>query len=49
MPYILNSFRFSLHGEAINYRPYASPPFEVAGHIKNGLSAIIVYYIIIQG
>ena len=35
MQYILNLFRISLHGEAINYRPYASPSFEVASHIKN--------------
>jgi len=35
MQYILNLFRISLHGEAINYRPYASPSFDVASHIKN--------------
>ena len=35
MPYILNLFRISLCGEAINYRPYASPSFDVASHIKN--------------
>jgi len=35
MPSILNLFRTGLHGEAINYRPYASPSFEVASHVKN--------------
>ena len=35
MPYILNLFRNSLRGKAINYRPYASHSFEVARHVKN--------------
>ena len=34
MPYILNIFRISLREEAINYRPYASPSFEIASHVK---------------
>jgi len=34
MLYILNLFRISVHGEAINYRPHASPSFEVASHVK---------------
>ena len=34
MPYILNLFRISLCGEAINYRSYVSPSFEVASHVK---------------
>ena len=29
MPYIQNLLRISLPREAINYRPYASPSFEV--------------------
>ena len=35
MPYIPNLFRISLRGEATNYRPYATPSFEGASHIKN--------------
>ena len=35
MPYILNLFTISLPGEAVNYRPYASPSFEVASHVAN--------------
>ena len=31
----INLFRISLHGEAVNYRPFASPSFEVASHVKN--------------
>ena len=34
MPYILNLFKISLCGEAINYRQYASS-FEIASHVKN--------------
>ena len=37
MPYIVIFliYLISLRGEAINYRPYASPSFEVASHVKN--------------
>ena len=35
IPYILNLFIINLHGEAIYYRSYASPSFQVACHIKN--------------
>ena len=41
MSFILNSFRISLRGEALNYRPFASPSFEVASHVKTAISAII--------
>jgi len=36
MPFILNLFRISLRGrgESVNYRPFASPSFEVASHVK---------------
>jgi len=34
MPFILNLFRISLGREAINYRPFAAPSFEVSSHIK---------------
>ena len=37
---ILNLFIISLHGEAINYRSFVSPSFEVASHVK--ISAIII-------
>ena len=40
---ILNLFRISPRGEAVNYRPYASPSFEVAKPRKiTGISAIII-------
>ena len=43
MPSILNLFRNSLRGEAINNRPFASPSFEVASHVKKTvISAIII-------
>jgi len=42
MPCILNLFRISLRVEAINYRPHASPSFEVASHVKTDISAIII-------
>ena len=35
MPYILNLFRISLYGEVVNYRPFASPSFDIASHVKN--------------
>ena len=44
---ILNLFRISLCGEAVNYRPYTSPSFEVASHIKNCHFSHYYYYIII--
>jgi len=44
MPYIVNLFRISPHGEAINYRPYASPSFEVASHVKNCHFSHYYYY-----
>jgi len=46
MSHILNLFRISLCGEAaIKYRLHASPPFEVASHIKNcHFGHIILYY-----
>ena len=34
MSFILNVFRSSLRGEAVNYRPFATPSFEVASHVK---------------
>jgi len=34
MPFILNLFRISVRVEAVNYRPFASPSFEVASHVK---------------
>jgi len=34
MPSILNLVKISLRGEAINYRLYASPSFEVASHVN---------------
>ena len=42
MPFILNLFRISLHGEAVTYRPFASPSFQVASHVKTAISAIII-------
>ena len=44
MKYILNLFRISLHCEAINYRPYVSPSFEVASHFKNCCFGHYYYY-----
>ena len=35
MPFILNLFQISVRDEAVNYRPFASPSFEVASHVKN--------------
>jgi len=37
MPYILNLVRISPHGEAIDYRPYASPSFEIGSHVKTAI------------
>jgi len=42
---ILNLFRISLYGEAINYRPYVSPSFEqlrLPAMLKTAISAIII-------
>ena len=39
-----NLFKISPHGEAVNYRPYVSPSFEVAKPGK--ITAIIIYYLI---
>ena len=39
MQYILNLFRISLCGEAINYRPYASPSFIIIQSLKTVISA----------
>jgi len=45
-PYVCSSLDIwiSLRGEAINYRPYASPSFEVAGHFKNCHFSHYYYY-----
>jgi len=40
-----NLFRISSHGEAGNYRAYASPSFEVVSHIKElPFQPLLLYY-----
>jgi len=43
-PYIQSLFWINLRGEAINYRPYASPSFEVVSHVKNCHFSHYYYY-----
>jgi len=50
MPFIVNLFRNSFRDEAVNYRPYASPSFEVYQASKIiAISPIIIIIIIIIG
>jgi len=47
MPYIVNLFRISSRGEAVNYRPYASSSFKLAKPRKiTAISTIIIISIL---